>query len=111
MKHIFFINGGVNFIGLWWLLVLIIDDYTNVHTHRRPKGIHTSTTASMCRIVAKAFKNLKAIERPSSTSIISLHDEHGVDIDSNNQLSLNANTYVSSMSEWMMTQCFQLESE
>jgi hypothetical protein len=99
-------------------LVLIIDDYTNVHTHRRPKGIHTSTAASMCTIVVKAFKNLKAIERPSSTSIISLHDEQGVDIDSckqvicsNNQLSLMANTYVSTMPEWMMTQFFQPESE
>ena len=99
-----------------WLLVLIIDDYTNVHTHRRPKGIHTSTAASMCTIVVKAFKNLKAIERPSS--IISLHDEQGVDIDSckqvicsNNQLSLMANTYVSTMPEWMMTQFFQPESE
>ena len=96
-----------------WLLVLIIHDYTYVHTHRRPKGIHTSTAANMCTIVVKAFKNLKAIERPSSTSIISLHDEQGLDIDfctqvncSNNQLALMANTYVSTMLEWIVTQFF-----
>ena len=44
-----------------WLLILIIDDYTNVHTHRRPKGIHTSTTA-----MQHAYNCCKGIKKSQS---------------------------------------------
>ena len=99
-----------------WLLVLIIDDYTNVHTHRRPKGNHPSSAVSMCTIVVKAFKNVNAIRCPSN--IVNLHDEWGVDISSckqdicsDNQLYQIANTYASTMPDWMVTEFFQPESE
>lgn len=50
-----------------WLLILIIDDYTTVHTHRRPTSCKSSTSNSMCTIVVKAFKAIKAIKVPKST--------------------------------------------
>ena len=48
-----------------WLLVLIIDDYTNIHTHRRPTGDNTTSANYMCTIVVKAFKNVAAVSLPS----------------------------------------------
>ena len=99
-----------------WLLVLIIDDYTNIHTHRRPKGNHPTSANNMCTIVIKAFKNVNAIKLPST--ITSLHNQQGVDLDackevicSNSQMLLMANTYASTMPDWMVTQFFQPESE
>ena len=43
-----------------WVLVLIIDDFTKIHTNRRPSQIFVNAM-SMCTIVVKAFKQLKAI--------------------------------------------------
>ena len=48
-----------------WELVLIIDDFTKIHTNRRPSQISVNAV-SMCTIVVKAFKQLKAIEVPSN---------------------------------------------
>ena len=45
-----------------WLLDLIIDDYTSVHTKRRPQGEKASEAKSMCTIVVKAFKQIPAIK-------------------------------------------------
>lgn len=99
-----------------WLLVLITDDYTNIHTHRRPKGSRRTTANNMCTIVVKAFKNVNAMRLPSS--ITSLHDQQGVDWDSckdvicsESQMFLMANTYASTMPDWIVTQFFQPESE
>jgi len=39
-----------------WLLVIIIDDYTSVHTKRRPQWEKASEAKSMCTIVVKAIK-------------------------------------------------------
>ena len=44
-----------------WLLVLIIDDYTSIHTKRRPQQEKASEAKSTCTIVVKAFKQIPAI--------------------------------------------------
>ena len=44
-----------------WPLVLITDDFTSIHTKRRPQGDKASETKSMCTIVIKAFKNIPAV--------------------------------------------------
>ena len=99
-----------------WSLVLIIDDYTNIHTHRRPKGSRRTAANNTCTIAVKAFKNVNAMRLPSS--ITSLHDQQGVDWDSckdvicsEYQMFLMANTYASTMPDWIVTQFFQRESE
>ena len=61
-----------------WVLVLIIDDFTKVHTYRRPATPSTCNPMSMCTTVIKAFKQLRAIKVPSNISRI--HCLEGVDI-------------------------------
>ena len=42
------------------LLVLMIDDYTNIHTKRRPKEEETSTACTMAAILLKRFPGIPA---------------------------------------------------
>ena len=58
-----------------WLLVLIIDDYTSIHTKRRPQGEKESEAKSMCTIIVKAFKEISAI---TTDHAIFLHDPNGI---------------------------------
>lgn len=60
-----------------WVLVLIIDDFTKIHTNRRPT-IRMSNPMSMCTIVVNAFKSLKAIKVPRD--IFNLHCPDGVNV-------------------------------
>ena len=53
-----------------WLLVLIIDDFTKIHTNRRPNQQQLSNCISMCTIVIKAFKSLKAIKLPKNIFMV-----------------------------------------
>lgn len=46
------------------LLLLLIDDYTTIHSTRRPKDLKTSQTNNMCTIIFKVFPDLHAISRP-----------------------------------------------
>lgn len=46
-----------------WQLVLIIDDYTIIHRRRRPtKTDRPSVFKSMCTIIVKFFKTIKALQ-------------------------------------------------
>ena len=49
-----------------WLLVLIIDDFTKIHTNRNPLNDKASDSVSMCTIVIKAYKDLKGIKLPKT---------------------------------------------
>ena len=51
-----------------WQLALIIDDYTSIHSKRRQKTDQLCHPKSMCPIVDKVFKNVKAIPRCSATT-------------------------------------------
>ena len=91
-----------------WVLVLIIDDFTKVHTYRRPATLRTCNPTGMCTIVVKAFKQLRAIKVPSHISRI--HFPDGVNIPacvdtitSPEQLELLSNSYTSTMSDWLTT--------
>ena len=95
-----------------WFLVLIINDYTTVHTHRRPISSKSSSSNSMCTIVVKAFKDLKAVKLPKE--ITQVHHQHRINptscldfITSSAQMSLLANTYSSVMPRWLTNQFFQ----
>ena len=41
------------------LLILMIDDYTTIHSTRRPKDLHTSQANNMCTIIFKVFPDIK----------------------------------------------------
>jgi hypothetical protein len=97
-----------------WFLVLIIDDYTTVHTHRRPTSSKSSSSNSMCTIVVKAFKHIKAVKLPKE--ITQVHHQHGINLTSCQnlvtscaQMCMLANTYSSVMPGWLTNQFFQPE--
>ena len=93
-----------------WVLVLIIDDFTKIYTNRRP-DFQLCNAMSMCTIVVKAFKSLKAIHVPKDISRI--HQPDGVNlaacvnaITSEQQLTLLSNSYASSMPSWLTSLYF-----
>ena len=61
-----------------WVLVLIIDDFTKIHTNRRP-DFQMSNAMTMCAIVVKAFKSFKAIHVPNG--IWKIHHPDGVNVE------------------------------
>ena len=93
-----------------WLLVLIIDDYTSIHTKRRPQDDRPSEAKNMCTIIVKAFKNIPAIEADGSNPI---HDPNGVDIESCINVITSASSmhdlsrsYASVMPDWIRAAFF-----
>ncbi|KAJ7377771.1 hypothetical protein OS493_026907 [Desmophyllum pertusum] len=90
-----------------WLLVLIIDDYTSIHTKRRPQEERASEAKTMCTIVVKAFKLIQAVPVAQANFI---HDPNGIDIELCTSPSCMHNisttgTYASTMPDWL-TQAF-----
>lgn len=92
-----------------WLLVLIIDDFTSIHSKRRPEGDKASEAKSMCTIVAKAFKNIPAI---SVLQASIMHDVNGIGINTCPPIITSAScmqnissSYASVMPDWL-TQAF-----
>lgn len=61
-----------------WLLVLIVDDYTAIHSGQRPETGQMSQAKTMCTIVVKAFKNISAIP---IKQVNIMHDCTGINID------------------------------
>ena len=61
------------------LLVLVIDDYTSVHTKWRPLDEKPSEAKTMCTIVVKAFKDIPAISIDHASTVDHLN---GIDIKS-----------------------------
>ena len=62
-----------------WQIVLIIDDYTSIHTKRRPKTEQLCQPKSMCTIVIKIFKNVKPVPKCNPATY---HSIDGIDISS-----------------------------
>jgi len=59
-----------------WLLVLVIDDYTSVHTKRRPLNEKPSEAKTMCTIVVKTFKVIPAISIDHAGTVHDLNGRH-----------------------------------
>lgn len=96
-----------------WLLVLVIDDYTSIHTKRRPEDQTVSEAKSMCTMIVKAFKQIPAIE---SNNVNSIHDSNGVDIESCINVITSpstmhnlSNSYATIMPHWIRTAFFNQE--
>lgn len=99
-----------------WFLVLIVDDFTKIHTNRRPLDERVSDTMSMCTIVVKAFKSLPAMRVPKNRFI--LHNPSGIslesctkEITSASSMSLLGKCYASTMPEWLTREFFTPEVE
>ena len=59
------------------LLLLMIDDYTTIHTNRRPTNLLTSNANSMATIIVKIFPTLDAIPMKKPELV---HPKDGIDI-------------------------------
>ena len=70
-----------------WLVVLIIDDFTAIHTKRRPEEEKLSEAKKVCTIVVEVFKDIQAVPVMHALCI---HDQNGIDIESGIQLSTAA---------------------
>ena len=98
-----------------WLIVLIVDDFTSIHTKKWPQKDQPSEAKTMCTIVVKAYKEIPAIEVEQATRI---HDPNGIDIESCQQLITSAscmhdisNSYASVMPDWLTESFFNPELE
>ena len=60
-----------------WQLVLMIDDYTTVHTKCRPDTGKPSAAKSMCTIILKVFKDIQAA---SSFNPLTYHNPEAIDV-------------------------------
>ncbi|XP_027056505.1 uncharacterized protein LOC113683464, partial [Pocillopora damicornis] len=88
-----------------WLIVLIIDDFTAIHTKRRPQEEKLSEAKTMCTIVVKGFKDISAVP---VTHALCTHDQNGIDIEACIQLITAASSmhnisesYASVMPDWL----------
>ena len=96
-----------------WLLVLIIDDFTSIHTKRRPQADKASEAKSKCTIVVKAFKNIPAV---SVLQASIMHDVNGISINTCIQIITSAScmqnmssSYASVMPNWLTEAFFNPE--
>ena len=98
-----------------WQLVLVIDDFTSIHTRRRTTTDKLSQSKSMCTIIIKVFKNIKAIPAclPST-----YHCLQAIDIDACIKTVSGASTmhkltftYSSIMPSWIRASFFNAELE
>ena len=99
-----------------WLLVLIIDDFTKIHTNRGPNHQQFSNCMSMCTIVIKAFKSLKAVKKPKNISKI--HHHEGINIKAfidaitaAQSMALLSTTYSHTMPQWLTKSLFTPDLE
>ena len=98
-----------------WLVVLIIDDFTVIHTKRRPEEEKLSEAKKVCTIVVEVFKDIQAVPVMHALCI---HDQNGIDIESGIQLSTAAlsmhgisESYASLMPDWLTKAFFNPEIE
>ena len=96
-------------------LVLIIDDYSTIHSIRRPQGDKVSRGKFMCTIIIKVLKNIQALPACPPTCY---HNLQAIDIPSciNTLSGLDtmyklAFTYSSVMPNWITETFFNAEFE
>lgn len=98
-----------------WLIVLIVEDFTSIHTKKRPQKDQSSEAKTMCTIVVKAYKEIPAI---AVEQAINIHDQNGIDIESCQRLITSAscmhdisNSYAFVMPDWLTEAFFNPELE
>eukprot|EP00112_Aurelia_sp_Birch-Aquarium-sp1_P017558 Seg4082.1 transcript_id=Seg4082.1/GoldUCD/mRNA.D3Y31 product="hypothetical protein" protein_id=Seg4082.1/GoldUCD/D3Y31 len=89
-----------------WLIVVIIDDYTTIHTKRRPTDQSFAQANTMCTVVCHIFKEIPAIP---VTSLTQLHNPEGIDSEifsaemtSVSSMENIASSYASFMPDWIV---------
>ncbi|XP_065054170.1 uncharacterized protein LOC135682973 [Rhopilema esculentum] len=93
------------------LLVLMIDDYTNIHTKSRPNDAETSTAISMATILLKRFQGVPAIPSLFPTTNPKVVDSALLEQILSENISNLSSTYASVMPHWIRTTFFDPEME
>ena len=93
-------------------MVVIIDDYTNIHSRRRPKSSETNVVSNMTTIVLKTFPNIPAIP----ISNVPLQNPEIIEADKlvqyiEKSMHLLSITFVDTMPPWIKNKFFYPESE
>ena len=97
-------------------MILMIDDYTNIHSLQRPKDPSNPTNvARMATILLKKFPNINIIPRLSN-QMDNLHYPGGINIQLitaklAEQMPLLGETFVDVMHNWIKVQFFDPETE
>ena len=97
-------------------MILMIDDYTNIHSLQRPKDPSNPTNvARMATILLKKFPNINAIPRLSN-QMDNLHYPGGINIQLvtaklAEQMPLLGETFADVMPNWIKVQFFDPETE
>ena len=94
------------------MVVIFIDDYHNIHAHRRTANTDTSQVINMATLLVKSFPSVDAISHATSP----VNDSRPASSESlNNVLDENidllSKSYVSVMPDWMRAKFFDPESE
>ena len=93
-----------------WLLVLTVDDFTSIHTKRRPQGDKAPRAKSMCTVVVTAFKNV-SVQQASF-----MHEVYSIIVNTCLQIITSASrmqnissSYASVMPDWLTHAFFNPE--
>ncbi len=89
-----------------WLIVASIDDFTSVHSYRRPDSHSASLGINMCTVVISIFKNIPAISWESSHDLhnpVLIEDAHISRLSSFADITA---TYASIMPGWLTESFF-----
>ena len=94
------------------MVVIFIDDYHNIHAHRRTSNSETSQVINMATLLVKSFPGVEAI----SHATIPVNDSKPANLESlssvlDENIDLLSKSYVSVMPDWMRAKFFDPESE
>ena len=91
-------------------IIVIIDDFTTIHSHRRPGSVETSNAKCMCTIVLRVFPNIPAIQMDPNVN----HLDPDIvspqllarELTSNEYMQALSSTYADAMPEELRSQFF-----
>ena len=91
-------------------VIVIIDDFTTIHSHRRPDSEQTSDAKCMCTVVVRVFPGIPAIPLCEGNihldPNIVLADTLARELTSDKYFHHSSSTYASTMSDAMSSQFF-----
>ena len=93
------------------LLVLMVDDYTNIHTKQRPKDQETSSARSMATVLLKRFCGVPAIPQSENTCNPSVVDKDLLTAFVAEGVAKISGTYASVMPHWIRAAFLDPEAE
>ena len=92
-----------------WLIVASIDDFTSIHTHRRPADDTASSARSMATIVVSIFKDIPAVAWSEASDMHEpsmLHSSLRTLVTGSSNMRRLRDTYAATMPDWLTESFF-----